>query len=152
MANDQATNAVPAKKAALFWYILAGTIAGILFLGCAGGGVYFYWDYSNKRTAEQRRNRVEVEPGIETSASGLALKYQDGYVDQVMVVSGQIHTIDGNTVNLVGFIFTNVSCEFSEANKGQVATLRINSDVKIKGVCTGKPFVNVTLKECKLVD
>ncbi len=161
MATDQGANNPPPKKSGKIWYILGGIFIGILVL-CGGGvgGVYFYADYANKKTAEERQKRVEADPGIDVTAHEIAQAYSidvgevgdEKYKDKVVVVSGQILKMDHNTVTLSGHILLEVDCEFGKANAGQLAGLKPGMDVTLKGVCTGKSFFKVNIKECKLVN
>jgi hypothetical protein len=48
--------------------------------------------------------------------------------------------------------YVGVHCTFSEKNKGQVLTLKMEDNVKIKGYCTGSAIDPVTLVQCKKVD
>lgn len=78
------------------------------------------------------------------------------YKDKVIQVSGQVEDISEDimgdpyiTLCIGEYGFDCVQCYFADSEKGKLARLSKGQNVKVKGLCTGKPF-HVSLKGCEL--
>ncbi len=166
--DDEKEDEKPApKKSNTIWFVLAGVgLVAIFGCCCLPGGGYFYWDYTTKRTAEERQKKVEGEPGLAVDATVLSLDYQMNvanadakYKDKVLIVTGRpLGPIGPDAVVLQPgvpegkLVIGGVHCSF-EKYKSQLATMKAQDNLKIKGYCTGAGMIHpVLLVHCKKVD
>jgi hypothetical protein len=154
------------KQSNTIWFVLGGVGAGVLLCCCCfPGGGYFYWDYTKKATAAERQKKVDEEPGTVVTSIDLSKAYLENpvnadakFTDKVLVVTGRVTAIDATSATLeAGVIpgkitFSGVYCTFSDKNKGDLATLKVNEEVTVKGYCTGtSAFSAGNLLFCKKV-
>jgi len=131
-------------------------LIGLLILGIAGAGVAVY--LFNKKVAD-----VKAEsPDMELSAAALVEAFNTNeelanrkYVGKIILVSGSIgelRTDDSGNPTVVlsaGDPLSMVTCSFYQDQAASVKVLQPGSQIKIKGVCTGK-LIDVVLNKCSI--
>jgi hypothetical protein len=103
---------------------------------------------------------VQEERPLEVTAVQLLSDYKsnqlraDGnYKGKVVQVNGTVRRVTNNAVELEGgkYELLTVDCQFSSADAPAMASLSAGSFVTIKGVCEGKNFAGVRVKNSKIV-
>jgi hypothetical protein len=155
------------KKSNTLWFVLGGVGMGLLLCCCCvPGGSYFAWDYSKKATAAERQKKVDEEKGTAVTSIDLSKAYLENpvhaeatYTNKVLVVTGRVINVDASSITMeAGNIpgknnIFGVKCTFSDKNKSDLMTMKMNDTVTLKGFCTGTSMFSAgDLLFCRKVD
>jgi hypothetical protein len=163
MATNPDVNEPAPKKSNTIWWILGcgglliiGLACATPFIFCGGVGLWF------KGEQAKQEKMVDEEAGIPVTAVDLTKAYAENagaadtkYKDKVLVVTGKVTSVTADSVTfesgppVEGKIIFPVTCKMADKNKGQLASIKTNDTVKVKGYCTGQGILS-WMSQCKI--
>ena len=106
---------------------------------------------------KQGRDVVNEKETFEITADKLYSEYQENenianakFLDKTILVKGRLIEKGDNYI-IIGNNEASINCSFSGNYQQKVAELELDSNVKIKGVCTGLNLFDVTLNRCVII-
>ena len=131
----------------------------ILFL-LVSAGLGYGWYLYNKQPVDIRERNAQLE----ITARELLRSFQQdevvatrNYVDKVLIVSGNVSSIQFNSAGLPtvflegGDPFANVACSFYGSESNNVKQIRPGTFIRVKGNCTGI-LMDVVLNKCSMAE
>lgn len=89
------------------------------------------------------------------TALELSKEYKDNevaanakYKGKVVEVTGKVKSVSDTKVELEGFNFADVDCNFGSSQQASVSNLKVGSTATIRGRCAGEVIFDVELNDC----
>ena len=114
------------------------------------GSILYVFNKSGRDVSDEK----EI---FEITADSLYFKYQENeskanakFLDKTILVKGRLIEKGENYI-IIGRNEASINCSFASNYSYNTDKLKINENVKIKGVCTGLNLFDVTLNRCIIV-
>jgi len=95
---------------------------------------------------------------FEIKATKLYSEYQENetkanakYLDKTILVKGQLIEKGDNYI-IIGSKKASINCSFAGNYSYNIEGMKINGNIKIKGVCTGLNLFDVTINKCVIIN
>ena len=120
------------------------------FLIIITGSVLYVFNKSGRDVTNEKET-------FEITANKLYSEYQENenkanakFLDKTIIVKGQLIEKGDNYI-IIGSNEASINCSFASNYSHNTNKLEINTNVKIKGVCTGLNLFDVTLNRCLII-